>query len=57
MKITILITLFVILPVVVSKQTVMESILILTSYSLLELSTATIKGGMRMPQFTIKERH
>jgi uncharacterized protein (TIGR02145 family) len=54
--IIILLALLFLLPVVVSGQTVIGSVLKPTSYSLLELSTTTIKGGMRMPQLTTVER-
>jgi uncharacterized protein (TIGR02145 family) len=52
----ILMALLLLLPVIVSGQTVIGSVLPPTSYSLLELSTSTVKGGIRMPQLTTVER-
>jgi hypothetical protein len=54
--ITFLISLLLLSPAIVSGQTVIGSVATPASYSLLELSTKTIKGGIRMPQLTTEER-
>ncbi|MCC9074483.1 hypothetical protein LNQ49_23105 [Flavobacterium sp. F-65] len=51
-----LVILLLLLPVFGSGQTVIGELSEPMSYSLLELSTATIKGGIRMPQLTTIER-
>lgn len=51
-----LIPFLLLLPTVILAQTVIGSVTPPASYSLLELSTATIKGGIRMPQLTTAER-
>jgi hypothetical protein len=54
--ITILISLLLLSPAIALGQTVIGSVVAPASYSLLELSTKTIKGGIRMPQLTTVER-
>jgi hypothetical protein len=54
--ITFLISLLLLSPAIVSGQTVIGSVAAPANYSLLELSTKTIKGGVRMPQLTSVER-
>ncbi|MCV9934632.1 hypothetical protein OIU80_20305, partial [Flavobacterium sp. LS1R47] len=56
LKLKFLINLLVLFPLFVSGQTTIGSVTQPASYSLLELSTATIKGGIRMPQLTTEER-
>ncbi|MDN3675626.1 FISUMP domain-containing protein [Flavobacterium branchiarum] len=56
-RIRFLIVLLLFLPVVAIGQAVIGSVLTPKSYSLLELSTTTVKGGIRMPQLTTVERN
>lgn len=56
-RIRFLIVLLLFLPVVAIGQAVIGSVLTPKSYSLLELSTTTVKGGIRMPQLTTAERN
>ncbi|MCD0474419.1 immunoglobulin domain-containing protein [Flavobacterium sp. EDS] len=56
MRMRFLIPFLLLLPTVILAQTVIGSVSKPASYSLLELSTAKIKGGIRMPQLTTVER-